>query len=544
MHPRLLPVALGLALVSAGWGQATGGSAVCAECHRTIYDSYRATPMARSARKLDSAPTPERFDRASFNHASSGYRYRVSVRKGAFLLEFDKANGGVRGSTMLAYAVGSGTRAFSYLISEDGFLYEAPIAYYAAGNSWALAPGYDQYSYPFLTRPIAPGCLSCHASSLQAEPMTLNRYRSPPFLEGGVACERCHGSGDSHVSKMRSGELAGGPEILNPAKLAPANRDSICAQCHLTGDVRVMRPGSDWSSFQPGSRLNDYQTVFVRAQKVDGMTVTGHVENLALSKCKRMSGDGLWCGSCHDPHQVPAPEESSAWFRARCLSCHSTKPCSETQTARMKKKDDCIGCHMPKSPATDAQHVVFTDHSIPRRPRGKPALPGGAADAELTPFDGVKSSSRDLALAYAMAAVGKAGGADRTRALSLLEKTVRESPNDVEVLLYLAEIYRNDGKNDLAGPLYKRAIELDPGQVTASVGLGGIMMESGEYAEAIRLWNDALSKNAGLELVRFNLSVALLKTGDRSAAESNLKKALALNPAFAAARDLLAQISR
>jgi cytochrome c-type biogenesis protein CcmH/NrfG len=159
----------------------------------------------------------------------------------------------------------------------------------------------------------------------------------------------------------------------------------------------------------------------------------------------------------------------------------------------------------------------------------------------LVAFGGAPASSRDLALAYAIKAIGKQSGADRTRALGLLERAAREAPNDVEVLLFLAERYRNDGRNDLARPVYERAIRLDPGQVTASVGLGGIMMEHGEYAEAIRLWTDALSKNSGLELVRMNLAVALLRTGDRTAAISMLEKAVSLNPAFAPTRQLLEQ---
>jgi hypothetical protein len=340
---------------------------------------------------------------------------------------------------------------------------------------------------------------------------------------------------------MMSGNLAGDAEIVNPAKLTAYRRDSICARCHLTGEVSVMRPGSNWSSFQPGDRLADYQTVFVRSGQRAGVKVAGHVENLALSACKRASGDRLWCGSCHDPHSLPAPGRASAWFRAKCLSCHSTRVCSETLAARSKLKDDCIGCHMPKSPATDAEHVVFTDHSIPRRPH-REFLPA-APDAELVAFGGSPASSRDLALAYAIKAVGQRSGADRTRALSLLERAARATPNDAEVVMFLAERYRNDGHNDLARPLYERAIRLDAGQVTASVGLGGIMMEHGEYAEAIRLWTDALSKNSGLELVRMNLAVALLRTGQRAAAISMLEKAVSLNPAFAPTRQLLEQVS-
>jgi Tfp pilus assembly protein PilF len=508
--------------------------------------------MANSARKLDASKAPERFDQASFEHSSSGFQYRVSIQNSQYVLEFDKQAAGLSGSKVLAYAVGSGMRAFSYLMVDDGYLYEAPVAYYLMSNSWGLAPGYEQNTYPYLTRPIAPGCLACHASSLQVAARTLNRYGSPPFLEAGVACERCHGNGQQHVTKMQSGKMqsgkmqsgktAGDRLILNPAKLAPERRDSICEQCHLTGDVRVMRPGSDWSSFGPGKRLADSQTVFVRAGRPAGMKVTGHVENLAWSACKRGAGDRLWCGTCHDPHVVPPPAQASAWFRSRCLTCHATKSCSETKLARSAAKDDCIGCHMPKSPASDAQHVVFTDHSIPRR-LGATLVAAASSDGELVPFGGAQSSLRDLALAYAIKAVGQTSGADRTRALSLLERAVKESPADVEVLLYLAEIYRTGGKNDLARPLYERAITLDPTQVTASVGLGGIMMERGDYSAAVRLWTDALSKNAGLELVRLNTAMALWKMGDRNAAESNLKIALSLNPAFAPARELLDKLN-
>jgi hypothetical protein len=494
--------------------------------------------MARSARRVDASAPAERLDKATFTHAASGFRYRVSS---SFVMEFDQTAGGLGGAKALAYAVGSGTRAFSYLLEDGGFLYEAPVAYYATGKSWGLAPGYDRYSYPYLTRPIAPGCLACHASGVQATPMTLNRYGSPAFLEGGVACERCHGDGAKHVAAMRSGDAAGGTQIVNPAKLTAERRDSICAQCHLTGDVRVMKEGSDWRSFQPGARLSDHQTVFVRAQRASAMQVTGHVENLALSACERKSGGRLWCGSCHDAHAVPAPAEASAWFRGRCLTCHETRPCTETKAKRMQAKDDCTGCHMPKRPASDAEHVVMTDHSIPRRPQK--AANAVAADAELAPFGGGSAAPRDLALAYAIKAVGHNAGSDHARAVSMLERVVRERPDDVEVLLYLAEIYRNGNQNDWARPLYERAIRLDPGQVTASVGLGGVMMERGDYAEAIRLWTDALSKNSGLELVRMNLALAQWKAGERAAAEANLKKAISLNPAFAPARDLLEKLT-
>jgi tetratricopeptide (TPR) repeat protein len=70
------------------------------------------------------------------------------------------------------------------------------------------------------------------------------------------------------------------------------------------------------------------------------------------------------------------------------------------------------------------------------------------------------------------------------------------------------------------------------------------MMERGQYADAIRLWEDALAKNAGLELVRVNLAMAYWRTGNQRSAEAHLVKAVELSPGFAPAADLLRQLRR
>ncbi len=294
-----------------------------------------------------------------------------------------------------------------------------------------------------------------------------------------------------------------------------------------------MRAGASWNSYRAGDRLTDSVTVFVRDEVAPGMRVTSHFEKLAQSACRRASGDKLWCGTCHDPHTVPGAGERAAWFRRKCESCHAEDACKETRANRARRQDDCIGCHMPKSAVTDAQHVVYTDHSIPRRPR--PAAESPSTDSALVAFGGATASARDLALAYGIAG-------DSRRALPLLEETAKDSPGDSEVLLYLAEIYRNSGQQDRAIPLYRRAMQLDPAQVTASVGLGAILFERGQDAEAIALWQDALSKNAGLVLTATNLAMAQWRAGDRRSAEATLQRVIALSPGFQPARDLLKRL--
>ncbi len=511
----------------------------CAPCHRTIYERYRQTPMANSSGAVGSGLIREVYPGA-FDHAPTGFRYRVDRKPGAVDLKFARNDGTLKGVKDLLYFVGSGATARSYLLSDEGFLYQAPVAYYTAAAKWDLAPNYETYAYPYLTRPVMPGCLTCHASFLNTVATTQNRYASPPFEEGGIACQRCHGAGEEHIRKMNEGDRKGGLSIVNPAKLPPDRRDSVCSQCHLAGEVRVMRAGRDWQSYRPGERLADSVSVFVRAGAGPGMKVTSHVEKLAQSACKRRAGDRLWCGTCHDPHFVPKPGERAEWFRQKCLGCHDNGACGETNAARAALQDDCTACHMTKSTVTDAQHVVYTDHSIPKKAR--PAVAPASEKLELVGFGGGSASARDTALAYGIAASRTQDPALRLRATTLLQDAERTAPDDVEVLLYLAELYRNGNRADDAVPLYRRAIRLDPGQVTASVGLGGILMERGQSAEAIALWQDALSKNGGLELVRINLAMAQWRSGDLPAAESSLLKAISLNPGFATPVGLLEQL--
>ena len=381
------------------------GSKACAQCHANIFRSYSATPMALSSGVAGASPAPEKLNRASFQ-GNSGYLYSVTTRNHRLFLEFRKAGAARLETREMPYYVGSGAAARSYLIAVDGFLYEAPATYYARGGMWSFSPGYDRYTYPFLTRAIAPDCLECHATGVNAIAGTQNGFASPPFLEGGVGCERCHGPGARHAA---SGKPA---DIVNPATLAAEQRESVCAQCHLSGTIRVMRAGKAMSQFAAGERLSDYAIAFVPETAAPGMRVTSHVENLAQSACSRKSEGKRWCGTCHDPHVTPAVAEKAAWFRSKCQNCHAPAVCA--------RGPNCIGCHMPKSSVSDADHVVYTDHSIPRLPAPRNVKP--PADVKLAAFGGAPASPRDLGLAYAIVALREQNAAYRERAFDLLRE--------------------------------------------------------------------------------------------------------------------------
>jgi hypothetical protein len=532
----IFPFALLLAIASCAAGAEFAGSQACAPCHPAIYRSFMRTPMANGSGRVGTGEMHERFDRTEFRDSRGAFAYRVGRQAGSYFFEFlqQGTKQPIQGRRQLEYFVGSGAAARSYLLSVEGFLYEAPVAYYSSSASWKSAPGYASYDYPYLTRPVLPGCLQCHASGIQRIPGTQNAYASPPFREGGVACERCHGPGSDHI--------ATGKPMVNPAKLAATERDSICEQCHLSGEIRVAKPGKDDLAFRPGDRLADIVTVFVRSGSASPMKVTSHAENLAQSACKRASGEKLWCGTCHDPHSVPGANEKAAYFRGKCLTCHQASDCRVPQSSRLANGDNCAACHMPRNPPSDIDHVVFTDHSIRRRA----SPPGGVlpADADLVPFGGGAASARDLGLAYAMVGLREQNPTYVERAFHLLQETVARGGGDALTLAYLAEFYRDRKDDAHALPLYEAAWRIDPTQSAVVAALGAYQMQRGNFDQAIRFWNQTLAISPALVLVRANLAAALLRTGHPEQAQATLRQALEFQPSFQAARDLLNRITK
>jgi len=517
--------------------------------------------MANQSGRVGTGEMRERFDRTEFRDSRGAFAYHVGQEAGSYFFEFRQqgttppgatprgrtqpsatqpgvtqpsATPPIQGRRQLEYFVGSGAAARTYLFSVAGFLYESPVSYYGNSASWNSSPGYAPLDYPYLTRPIQPGCLQCHASGIQLLPGTQNGYASPPFREGGVACERCHGPGSDHI--------AAGKPMLNPAKLAATQRDSICEQCHLAGEIRVTKPGKDDLSFRAGDRLADSLTVFVRSGSASELKVTSHAENLAQSACKRASGEKLWCGTCHDPHSVPAANEKAAYFRGKCLSCHQTSDCRAPQSSRLANGDNCVACHMPRNPPSDVEHVVFTDHSIRRR--ASPQSSSLPADADLVVFRGGTASTRDLGLAYAMVGLREQNPTYLERAFHLLQETVASGGADALTLAYLAQLYRDRKDDAHALPLYEEAWRMDPTQSAVAAALGAYQMQRGNFEQAIRFWNQALAINPALVLVRANLATALLRTGHADQAQATLRQALEFQPSLQEARDLLNRITK
>jgi hypothetical protein len=504
------------------------GNAACVRCHEAIARSYAETLMARSSGEVKGE-----IAQAEFRHPPSGIVYRVQSEAGsATFFSYERAGEAtLKGKQQLHYFIGSNAAGRSYLFSLERFLFQSPVTFYAQAKRWDVSPGYEADREMRMSRPIDANCLFCHASQAQPIYGTQNRFADPPFKHAGVSCERCHGPASLHV--------AGQARLINPAKLDPARRDSICAQCHLSGVARVERLNKRLAQFRPGDLLSDYVSYFAfETSTKSGLKVNSHVENMAESRCKQQSGERMSCLSCHDPHSVPPVQERTVWFRNRCLQCHQAERLPGTHDPA----SDCASCHMPKSRTVDGGHGVMTDHRIPRLPRQATVASG--TSRRLVPLTGYASDERLLGLAYAEAALVSNDQFYEAEALRLLTAALKQSTvtNDAELLLRLAFIYSRRGDQARAARAYEAALQADPHRTVALVNLGGIYAAQGKIEEAINLWQEALERNAGLTEAAINLAQAHRSLGKLPQARTVLQRALRFDPDSDAARRLLKEI--
>ncbi len=487
--------------------------AVCASCHKEIYERYERTPMAKG-----SGPATAGLLQGGFLHAASGVRYNVFSRDGKAWMSYERDHEPkLQGEKQLIYFIGSGLRGRTYLYQEDGQWFEAPINYYSKRELWDMAPNYGATKTMPTALPVDSNCLHCHATAVQtALPEARNKYAGAPFQQGGVGCAACHGDPSQHLA-----EKGYGP-IVNPAKLAVAKRDSTCLQCHLEGDVAIYRAGTSLAQFRVGADLADYAVYFVKANaESGGGRASSQYEALLRSACKLGSGDKLTCTTCHDPHSSPSAEERVSYFRGRCLACH-TSP--KIATMHHPEEKDCAVCHMPTRETTDISHEQATDHNIQRRPStiAVARFTDLAESTELIPVGGVSAGDRELGLAYAQLAE-RGDRVAGERAARFLGKAEKEGHNDVQVHTQLGFIKQMSGGKTDARREYTDALKEDPYQATALANLAVLDAASGGVEDAIALLRRAVDADPSQMAPGLNLAFIECRLGDKKRAVEILR---------------------
>ena len=465
----------------------------CAACHPKEVAAYAHSAMAHSLRR----PATEPQGRLT---TSSGTHFAIRSSATGTWQRMERF--GESAEFRVAYVIGSGTHASGYLIQVGDHLFQSPLAYYSRRHAYDLSPGYEQVSEPDFTRPVGEECVLCHSGRPQYIHGSVNRYTAPVFAEESISCERCHGPTSDHLKRPAPGS------IVNPAKLPPAARDSVCEQCHLTGATqRILNPGKRFDDFQPGEPLEDVFTVYVRAG-TGNFKVISHSEQLAQSACARGSSGKLWCGTCHDPHAPAAA--TAATYNSRCEACHAGKLEKSHIT-----NPDCIRCHMQRRPAQDGGHTVFTDHQITRRPETE-SLPSAPGDLVAWREPPATLQARNLALAYVNAGIASRSPAEVVRGYRVLTEVERISPDDVDVLEGIGRALVAGGQPLEALKAFDRIVQLSPGNAKSEEDAGVALLQAGQLERSASY----LERAVQLDPLLFSAGVRLQEVYRRQGKES------------------------
>ncbi len=395
---------------------------------------------------------------------------------------------GLSSTRRVDYVIGSGNAAAGYLVSVGNYLFQSPVSYYTAGGRWDVAPGYETNTHPEFDRPVTAECLWCHAGRPAAVPFTLNQYAAEVFEQEAISCERCHGPSEQHL------ENPSASTITNPATLAPRQRDSVCEQCHLSGEARVLNPGRDFGDFRPGMKLEEVFSVYLFERSAGGAAfkVVSHVEQLASSQCAQLSGEKLWCGTCHDPHE--SSEGAATSYRPKCETCHD----AVSLAAHPEPRGGCVECHMPRKQSYDSGHSAFTDHRIARRPAETlDQAPPRTLRAWRDP-DG-PLAQRNLGLAYARIAELNRSDFQGDQAFRNLMGAMKYFEDDSELPYALGKLLALKGKAELAQEFFEYVIGREPRDARRLHGLADAYETRGMRAKAAESLERAITLDPMLE---------------------------------------------
>jgi tetratricopeptide (TPR) repeat protein len=517
--------------------------------------------MGRSLARVSLATIPGEDPRTSPSFKAQGLEYSVERRGDrVFHKEIKRdASGRVvsQNEAEARYVIGSGQQAMAFLLERgDGYLFESPITWYSKKQKWGLSPGYENDNLHF-ERFVKPTCLFCHSNQFDHVEGTENRYRQPIFQGHAIGCERCHGAGELHVEKpVPIGDEP--PNIVNPASLRPALREAVCQQCHLQGDIRVVRAGRRLTDYRPGLPLSSVESVFVKAEKAGKTRFFGQVEQMHESRCFRESRGKMGCISCHDPHKLPDPSEKAVYYRDRCLNCHAERGCKLPKSDRLSqgRDDRCTTCHMPRSPNEQVPHTATTLHLIPRfayrdEPVPEPRRQSSERVAPLIHFhrDVIDTRerfevSRDLGIALATSIrdiPGMTVGAVSRMALPLLEAAVAADASDGPAWDAEGKVLWQLGRREQSMTSFQTALAKSPDREEMLVAAGTRAAQLGKQEEALDLLGRVIQINPWRADYHQAVSLVHAQRQEWNAAIEALRTSLRLNPVNHEARILLIQ---
>ncbi len=215
-------------------------------------------------------------------------------------------------------------------------------------------------------------CQNCHGSQIDVEYLPeMGRYNTR-LATLRINCESCHGPGQDHVEKARSGSLAAS-SVLGLPVLDTLDTDAslqVCFQCHALKRALADPPAGTAEDYSLGLPV-----IGDSPYLPDGRVRTFGYQQTHRSSACYLSGS-MTCTDCHDPHSQGYRDPFGAPLNGRyddgqCTACHASKaadPQAHTFHPPGSAGARCVSCHMPylqHPELTDAVPYARSDHTIP-----------------------------------------------------------------------------------------------------------------------------------------------------------------------------------
>ncbi len=391
-------------------------SETCKACHPSQYASWHAS-YHRSMTQVATPRTALADFRSQTIDAVQGKPMVLNQRGQQLWAEFDDPDspappaGRPRIERHVTLVTGShNQQIFWYGTGQDRVLGQLPGAYLVREQRWI--PRRMAVLHPPSQPPLSETghwnstCIACHATN--GKPQFDTPFGSQPIetqsvqttaAEFGIACESCHGPGETHVKANRSLlrryqlHMTGAPDptIVQPVRLDPKRASQVCGQCHGVWEfydaAGERLANSSGVPFRPGDELSTTRFVaqptvnadssamralladdsrFIRdAFWPDGtVRVSGREYNgLVESPCYRNATDPgrtLSCSSCHTLHKKDDDRRSlSAWADDQ-LSVFGSVADGAAGSAPSTSNAPCLQCHEPMraNPTPHTHHAA------------------------------------------------------------------------------------------------------------------------------------------------------------------------------------------
>jgi hypothetical protein len=516
------------------------GSHACAECHGEIVELYKTHPMSRSITLLDPVapecllpveqrrvPGDERFLEVDVKDGVMRHHEKMLDQSGEVI--YDQA-------VTMDYVVGSGSDAKSYIYHRGSQLFMSPLNWYSKKQVWDVAPGYTPDDPRRFDRLVNDECLSCHTGRAAVVGRGLDQFEKPAFHEMSIGCENCHGPGKEHIAFRELASPGGTDPIVNPAKLEPELRESVCNQCHHLTAARVLRHGRSHFDFRPGQNVDEIWTFLDAESDVSGdgrVTAVSHVQQMRRSRCFVESDGQLGCTSCHDPHKFPSSGERIGFYRKRCLTCHNDSSCHAPVGERQAESDSCIACHMPAGKSNNVAHVSVTDHRVLRRrdeappeepdPTARLALPDSARKMPKWERD-----RADLVANWGHLYRGRVNPGQEI--ISGLVELSKSGPDDRSIIEALALTALQHQADDAAQKQFERLLEIPQAEWSARENLLTIHYRASRFERALGFADQLLNVDPGAARILALRADILWNLDRREEALATAEEALKHNP--------------